>query len=669
MLLESLDTFIGLITIFLVLSLIVSALGEGVGNVLNLKGHVLEQSLQVLLGKDDAQRFFEHESVVRLCKPGFWNAKKVRPPSYVPDAVVANVIVDLCVNRPAPAPPPASPPAQPTPINPNSVDRALAALSTPYAGALRELWQRAEFDVDGFKTAIAGWFNLTGDRSTGWFRRRLGFLLFGLGFVVAIGLNADTIHMFDSLSSDATLRSEFVERATEIVNTTKQAEDTCGTDAACRERVRADACGAVLKKGEECTPQALIHSTLPEIASLIGLDLLPGEYEKANKANRKWLFVILKLLGWTLTAAAVSLGAPFWFDLLQKIVQVRTSVRPPETPAPAPGDDADKAKPASGSITVDAPRARALIRVAATADAEAFETLAHFEADKFGFSPVNLFWCARLAELAYVLDGELVKQQLAEWGAEGELLSTGDTQCVVACTPKAAFIVFRGTEQCLEDWMTDLKATLEAPKWNAAAPYEVHQGFNEALDLVWNAVDGALTQLRVYERALPIWLCGHSLGGALAALAALRLREDLDKNGRRNVIACLHTIGQPRVGNAACAQALDAQLPSRYFRSINNRDVVPRVPLPQTPDLLAKIKAIGSPLQIHAYEHGGRVVYFTDTGKAMMDPPLWYRGLDTLAVGLTKADIVNAMKQTVGDHNAGGYVRLQRALVAGSAAK
>jgi hypothetical protein len=662
MLSESLDTFIGLITVFLVLSLIVTALGEGIGNLVNLKGRVLKKSIEVLLGNVEAKTFFRHESVVRLCKPPLWSADEVRLPSYVPDTVIADVIVDLCVNRPS------DPPAKiKTPINPNTVDRALAGLNTSYAVAVRDLWQRAEFDIDAFKTTLAGWFNLTGDRSTGWFRRRLGLLLFGIGFVVAVGLNADTIHMFDTLSSDAGLRKEFVARATEIVGITQKAEtEKCQEgDDTCKEAVRKDACGALLEKNQECTPEALIHSTLPEIAPLIGFDLLPGEYREAgaNYSPTWWRFVVLKLFGWILTAAAVSLGAPFWFDLLQKIVQVRSSIRPAASATAAPADDADEGKAASVPATAEAPRARALIRVAATADARALESLAHFEADKFGFSPVDLFWCARLAQLAYVLDGELVKKQLAEWGAEGELLSSGDTQCVVACTPKAAFIVFRGTEQNLEDWTTDLKATLEAPKWDANASYKVHQGFNEALEVIWKDLDNALTNLRVYERALPIWLGGHSLGGALAALSALRLREHLDKNGHRNVIACLHTIGQPRVGNAACAQALDTQLPGRYFRSINNRDVVPRVPLSKTPDLLAKLQAVGSTLQIHEYEHGGRVVYFTDTGKAMMDPPLWYRGLDTLAVGFSKAEIVSALKQTVGDHDAGGYVRLERALV------
>jgi triacylglycerol lipase len=371
------------------------------------------------------------------------------------------------------------------------------------------------------------------------------------------------------------------------------------------------------------------------------------------------MLVLFALFGWLLTAAAVSLGAPFWFDLLQKVVQIRSSAKPAET-APAAVSGTAAATGAPGVAEV--PRARALVRATAAA-APALETLMHFESARFGFSPVNFFWSARLAELAYVVEPDLVRSQLAEWSAQGELLSAADTQCVVACTPKAAFVVFRGTEQNLDDWMTDALVQLQAPRWDNRAGYQVHEGFNTALDAIWRDLDAKLAALEVYQRGLPIWLGGHSLGGALAAMAALRLAHHLKANNHRNVIACLHTVGQPRIGNPACAAALDQLLPARYFRSVNNRDVVPRVPLPSTPDLLGKIRAARSPLQVYDYAHAGRVIYFTDTGRAMMDPPMWYRGLDTLAAGLTKDQIKIALQQTVLDHNVGNYVRLHRAML------
>jgi hypothetical protein len=656
MLLESLDTFIGLITVFLILSLIVSALGEGVSNALNIKGGVFKLSIKTLIGEEQTKRFFKHDSVVRLSKPRFLGKMEPRPPSYVPDTVIAEVILDLCMN------PSADPPRPSANINPNTVDRAIAKIDkVPHADALKDLWKRAEFDVDALKSQIAAWFNRTGDRSTGWFRRRLGVLLFGIGFVAAVGLNADTIYMFNVLSDDATLRSALVDRATGIVATAREREESCPVDdEMCKTAAREDACAAL--GVTSCSAGELLRSTLPEITPLLGFDLLVAEHDTASAAGgwTWWQFALLKLLGWILTAAAVSLGAPFWFDLLQKIVQIRTSLKPTASSAETP---AAPAAEGSAATTADIPRGRALIPTAAASDAQALDRLTHFASGTFGYNPVNLFWCARLAQLAYVTDADLVRAQLEDWEAEGALLSAKDTQCVVACTPKAAFIVFRGTEQNLADWSTDVKAAHQAPKWDPTAPFKVHEGFNAALEDIWQAIDDDLKTRRVYERALPIWLGGHSLGGALAALGALRLRSHLDRGGHRNVIACVHTIGQPRVRDRACAPALDSALPARYFRSVNNRDVVPRVPLPNNPDLIAKLTNVKNPLPIHEYAHAGRVIYFTDTGKAMMDPPLWYRGLDTLAVGLTKDQVVDALKQSAGDHSVAEYVRLHRGMV------
>lgn len=699
MLMEALDTFIGLITVFLILSLIVSALGEGISNWRNFKGRVFKRSIETWLGEPGAKEFFEHEAVLRLSKPGKPGKnggpeKARRLPSYVPDSVITEVVIDLCVNSPK------DKASERKPISPNTIDRALSALRPGYPDMLKELWHRAQCDVETFKKSIADWFNRTGDRSVGWFKRQLGYLLFGIGLVAAIGLNADTLYMFKALSNDASLRESFVERASEIVADAREGGVDC-TDDACQALVarfvdnpatatdpaeigqlaglcgqsqdqfeaatcsrqlageldaQKRACGALGVEGD-CTFSALIGVAVPEVTPLLGFDLFLDEIDK-RPAEIGWtFFVLLKLLGWTLTAAAISLGAPFWFDLLQKVVQIRSSLKPA-----AAGQAAEAETTPSAPATAQAPRARALIRSAAS-DPEALEKLSRFEAVKFGFSPVNLFWSARFSKLAYVTQNDLIKAELEDWEAEGGLLDRKDTQCVVACTPKAAFISFRGTEQNFEDWLSDVRVGLEAPKWDAGAAYRVHHGFNEALDVIWDDVEKKLGDLDVYKRRLPIWLSGHSLGGALAALGALRLAYRLKDKGDENVIAALHTFGQPRVGNRACASALDGALPSRYFRSVNNRDIVPRVPLPKTPDVESKIRDKNSPLKILDYAHAGRVIYFTEAGKAMMDPPLWYRGLDTMAVGATQAEITDALKQAVGDHDMSGYVRLHRAMI------
>ena len=73
----------------------------------------------------------------------------------------------------------------------------------------------------------------------------------------------------------------------------------------------------------------------------------------------------------------------------------------------------------------------------------------------------------------------------------------------------------------------------------------------------------------------PIWIAGHSLGGALAVLAAL----DLTLN-RKLPVQGVYTFGQPRVGDRTFARSVKKTLGDRMVRFVNNRDVVPQVPTP-----------------------------------------------------------------------------------------
>lgn len=717
MLMQALDTFIGLVSVFLILSLIVSALGEGVSGWFNFKGKNLKKSIGTLLDESTAEAFFEHDAIRRLQKDG-WHGPRL--PSYIPDTVIADVIVDLCVNRrPEGESSNDDTGDQRQPITPNTVNKALSELDAGFATTLRNLWQKSQYDVATFKSLIADWFNLTGDRSTGWFRRKLAFSLFVVGFVVSMALNADTLYMFNALSNDDSLRESFVEYATDLVDEARAAEIPCEDDAcralvqrfvegaepssdestqlatlcdqpdgldadACRTQlagkldVQQQVCSALDVEGE-CSLRNLISGALPEVTPLLGFDLLTAELKAIPEEgqwslfwlnNHEWAFWFLKVIGWFLTAAAVSLGAPFWFDLLQKIVQIRSSMKPTaSTPATVSGEKSE-------ASTAQVPRARAVIRASAT-DAVALDDLGHFDARTFGFSPLNIFWSARLSKLAYAPDAARIAAELEDWGAEGELLDREGSQCIVARTPKAAFLSFRGTENKVEDWLTDAEIPLRAPAWHKKSGYQVHTGFDKGLESIWSDDPGGfqgigtkLTEMGVFEQKIPIWLSGHSLGGALAALGALRLAHFLAANKHGNIIGGVHTFGQPRVGDPACAAALEQAYPARYFRSVNNRDIVPRVPLPATPDIYSLITKAneklpdGEPkLQVLDYAHAGRVIYFNDMGKAMMDPPIWYRSLDTLVVGTTMEQIKTAARETAGDHSMDKYVELQRGML------
>jgi hypothetical protein len=154
----------------------------------------------------------------------------------------------------------------------------------------------------------------------------------------------------------------------------------------------------------------------------------------------------------------------------------------------------------------------------------------------------------------------------------------------------------------------------------------------------------------------------------------------MEQQGQVNrcLIAAIHTFGQPRVGDSHCAEEFDKRFANKYFRLINQRDIVARVPFPKADILLARVKAhikekeeageltpgstdIGKQ-EDYLYAHAGRVIYFNDLGRAIVDPQFWYRKLDTLVVPLDREQIKDALKQTAGDHSMTGYVERSRAL-------
>ena len=103
--------------------------------------------------------------------------------------------------------------------------------------------------------------------------------------------------------------------------------------------------------------------------------------------------------------------------------------------------------------------------------------------------------------------------------------------------PGFAVLVFRGTEQSPKDFITDLELELRSLPDSSVA---VHEGFRKALDSVWDGIAAELASL-----TCPVFYTGHSLGGALATLAAARQPP-----------RAAYTFGSPRVGNRAFAASL-----------------------------------------------------------------------------------------------------------------
>lgn len=205
-----------------------------------------------------------------------------------------------------------------------------------------------------------------------------------------------------------------------------------------------------------------------------------------------------------------------------------------------------------------------------------------FEPDAKGFSRANALWLAEFSRLIYRHDLKegppfqipSLDDFLVRIGFTKQFFFQSrkkDTQAVLAYTAKPiefAVLAFRGTEQTSGDFETDLKlwknflafakSTLRSPSQSQAW---VHAGFREALDAIWPEVKNQLAQL---PPGCPVFFTGHSLGAALATLAAAR-----------HTPQAVYTFGSPRVGNRAFVDQL-AGIP--IFRVIDDKDIVTQLP-------------------------------------------------------------------------------------------
>jgi triacylglycerol lipase len=184
-----------------------------------------------------------------------------------------------------------------------------------------------------------------------------------------------------------------------------------------------------------------------------------------------------------------------------------------------------------------------------------------FQAASQDLPRVNVWWLAEAALLSYWQPAEAIPIFEAA-GFQAEFLTAQGTDCYVVWQKDFVITAFRGTQpDQWEDILAD--ANIVLVPWQRG---RVHLGFKNAFDVIRPRLDARLAQL---SPGRTLWFCGHSLGAALATLAA-----DHDASAR----AC--TFGSPRVGDRQFAQAFAGKMSGRLFRYVNDHDVVTHVPLP-----------------------------------------------------------------------------------------
>lgn len=309
-----LDTVVGLGFLFALLSLIASGVAELVARWLNLRSRDLEKALRQLLTDDPGhelavRKVLEHPLLDVLGDPTK-RSFHGRMPSYIPSHAFASAVLDILAPSSADGDPLAD------------IDGRIAALPD---GALRGWLQALARDVgserDRLRAGLESWYDATMDRASGWYKRRAQTMLLAIGVALALAVNADAIRVATTLWHDPAQRA-VVLRAAE----TAVAEQATAAAADPGEAAAGNA-------GASLDAVARRLDDVDDLQLPLGWSTTSGDPRDVPDDLRG---VVMKLLGILVTGFAVSLGAPFWFDLVGRGVSLRSAGRrPPPSQADA----------------------------------------------------------------------------------------------------------------------------------------------------------------------------------------------------------------------------------------------------------------------------------------------------------------------------------------------
>jgi len=286
----ALEIAMSLALVYLLLALLCSILNEWVAGFLNLRANNLWDGVRNLLydekGDELAHRIYGHPLVKNLSRPG-------RRPSYVPARTFAMALFDLV----APVE------GSTTPRRLQDIRRQVSTsdTNTEIKQVLLTLIDDAGDDLEKARENVERWYDDAMDRVSGWYKRKAQLLIFAWALIVTCSVNADTILIANTLARDATLRASMVAMAE---STVKEGQP---------------------QKTKEVMGQ--LQQLTNELGLPVGWSRQPQHLLSLPDSGGDWA---LKIMGLLLTTGAVSLGAPFWFDVLNKLVNLRSSGKQPE---------------------------------------------------------------------------------------------------------------------------------------------------------------------------------------------------------------------------------------------------------------------------------------------------------------------------------------------------
>ena len=310
--LNILEIAIGLSLVYLLLSLICSAVSEGLETILKNRSRDLERGLRELLSDKDGTKLvhllYNHPLISGLFRETyqancirnkFGSFEKIYSgktlPSYIPSSQFALALMDILV----PADATTYSGASGALTRENTTQQAItidtlrsAAAAFPIqevSRALLVIIDASANDVKCVRENVESWFDHSMERIAGWYKRRTQIIIFVVAIVTSGLLNLDTIEIAHRLATDSVVRSSLMATAEEYA-----------------------------KRGDMKLPEMEQNIDKLVLGIPIGWSTIPT-------TPYQWL---LKLFGTLASALAATLGAPFWFDVLSRFAAIRSTVKP-----------------------------------------------------------------------------------------------------------------------------------------------------------------------------------------------------------------------------------------------------------------------------------------------------------------------------------------------------
>lgn len=303
-----LDWAIGVVFVYLLLAIVCTTINEWIAGLTSVRAATLEKGIAQLLDNQPGvnsgtflEDFYRHPIISGMLTPGKPGA--AGHPSYLPSRSFATALMDLATKG----------------IQGRiTFDQLQAgAVNLPDGDvkrALLALIQNASGDLTRAQKNIEQWFDDSMQRVSGWYKRRTQYVTIGIAIVLTLATNADTIRFGHMLWVNPTLRAALVEQAKNQTDTHKEAASRTEIVKYQKGSITPEKVAIDNLKDQMKPIEPLLGWTSEEWHELCEIDKLPSH-----------------LLGWILSIIAVSLGAPFWFDLLNKIMSIRNAGKKPES--------------------------------------------------------------------------------------------------------------------------------------------------------------------------------------------------------------------------------------------------------------------------------------------------------------------------------------------------